>query len=683
MVRICDHPIRRTRCVAARVVTLCTDSCAVGVPGEILKQHVLAVTTKRIAVLLASMLLVLTGVQLNAAEATHAAEPALTAQLLPTAKNPRSVDELFNDYVQSVEPAALEELQAIMLTKKGFIIRTGALSSVPRAIPRMATLDVQPRSKLTPEQFATQYSNVSLRAANGPAESTAAREVLGGMGYGSELAPDIFGVCSVGFAGFNASGAPAAISAGHCTEDGKIKSVRLEKPSSGQEYGGLGAVLGHFGFSQFGGRNNAATTLRGNYVLGNLGTDVSVINRLNPGYKTQPYLTGWANGKAESRGPKITGISQAKLGAKVCKSGRTTGYTCGTVDEVGIFVVGGFKNTSKDIRAIRGFGMKNRNFQLAYEGDSGGGVISGSNAVGITSAIADDDGGRAYFADITRALKATPGYSIKLALNKPKFITTAPASGREFGTRINGSLANAPAGTIVRVSTGGKTIANAKVDKGKFSFKTPSKAGNQSFNLQGINGFNKSSTATKSYKLVVPRPKITSLSKTPSGTKSPQIISGTGIPKATVTLTRAGKPKATASVSPKGIWSIKPKGSWAYGTTTVSATQKIGKNSSPVAKATFKLIPKAPKITTPKANAKFAYSKAPRTISGSGVNGATIKVSAGKNTIKAKVVGGKWKAKLPVRLGAGTHRITATQTIAKTTSAQTRRSITVAKPVRR
>lgn len=646
-------------------------------------QHVLPVTAKRIAVLLASMLLVLAGVQLNAAEATQAAEPTMTTQLQRSAKNPQTVDELFNEYVQRVQPAALEQLQAIMLTKNGFIIRTGALSSVPRAIPRMATMEVQRSSKLTPEQFATQYSNVSLRAANGPAESTAAHEVLGGMGYGSEFAPDVFGVCSVGFAGFNASGAPAAISAGHCTQDGKIKSVRLEKPSAGPEYGGLGAVLGQFGFSQFGGRNNAATTLRGDYVIGNLGTDVSVINQLNPGYKTQPYLTGWANGKAESRGPKLTGISQAKLGVKVCKSGRTTGYTCGTVDEVGIFVVGGFKNTSGDIRAIHGFGMKNRNFQLAYEGDSGGGAISGASAVGITSAIADDDGGRAYFADITRALKATPGYSIKLALNTPKFTTTAPASGREFGTRIHGTLANAPAGTTVRVSSAGKTIANAKVDKGKFSFKTPAKAGKQTFSIQGINGFNKSSTATKSYKLVVPRPKITSLTKTPSGTKAPQIISGTGIPKATVTLTRAGKAKATANVSAKGTWSIKPKGSWAYGTTNVSATQKIGKDTSPVAKATFKLIPKAPKITTPKANAKFAYSKAPRSISGTGINGATIKVSAGKNTIKAKVVGSKWKAKLPVRLAAGTQRITATQTIAKTTSAPTHRSITVAKPVRR
>ena len=646
-------------------------------------RHVLPATTKRIAALLASMLLVVVGVQLNTADAAHGAEPAVTARLLPTAKNPQTVDELFKDYVQSVEPAALEQLQAIMLTTNGFIIRTGALSLGPRGIPRMASKEIRPNSKLTPEQFAHQYSNVSLRAANGPAESTAANEVLGGMGYGSELAPDIFGVCSVGFAGFNASGAPAAISAGHCTQDGKIKSVRVEKSSSSQEYGGLGAVLGQFGFSQFGGRNNAATTLSGNYVLGNLGTDVSVINHLNPGFTTQPYLSGWANGKAESRGPKITGITKATLGSKVCKSGRTTGYTCGTVDEVGIFVVGGFKNTARDIRAVHGFGMKNRNFRIADEGDSGGGAITGSSAVGITSAIADDDGGRAYFADLTRALKATGGYSIKLALNAPKFTTAAPAAGYEYGTRINGTVSNAPAGTTVRVSNGGKTIANAKVEGGKFSFKTPAKTGTQIFSLQAINGFNKSSTATKSYKLVVPRPKITSLSKTPSGTAAPQLISGTGIPKATVKLTRAGKPQATAIVSAKGTWSIKPQGSWGYGTTTLSATQKIGKDTSPVAKATFKLIPKAPTISTPKANAKFAYSKAPRTIGGTGIKGATVKISIGKSTVNTKVVGNKWKAKLPVRLGAGVHRITATQTIAKTTSASTKRSITVAKPVRR
>lgn len=594
-------------------------------------------------------------------------------------RNPANVDELFNEYVSSVEPGTLGKLQAIMQTADGFIIQTGGGAGSGPARP--AALSLEPGRKQTPEQFVARYPKVALRQALGPAETIAATDVLGGMGYGTETRPGIFALCSLGFSAFNPAGAPAAISAGHCTQDGRIRTVSVEKPSTTDGFGGLGPMLGQFGFSQFGGPRNAPTKALGNLLVGNIGTDVSVIDRLNPALRPLPAVTGWKGGNPHSGEVKVTGISRATLGTKVCKSGRTTGFTCGIVDEVGIFVVGGFKNTAADIRAVRGFGMANPGFSKAYEGDSGGAVMAGTKAVGITSAISNDDRGRAYFADIGPALKVTGGYSLRLFLPAPKLKLAPGTAAVPAGSRIHGTVAGAPAGTNVQVLAAGKKIATATVTHGAFSFRAPAVAGAFKFSLQAVNGYSKSSLAPGNYTLVLPPPKVTAPAKGSASTRAPGRITGTGVPGATVSLTGAVTGKGT--VTAKGTWSIKAAGSWKYGKNSFTAMQKQGKHASAGTKSTFTLVPAAPSISSPVSGRKYPYAKAPRTVSGRGISGATLKVTVGKATRSTTVVKGRWSVKIPAPLKPGSHVVTAIQIAGNTASSPAKSTFGVAKEPKR
>lgn len=545
---------------------------------------------RRAAAMAAALALALGGVQ--------GAGPALAAEGQPAdaspaaAPAPTTVEELYRRYVETVDPAEVARLQAVMQRADGFVIRTGSAADGGPARP--ATLSVAPHRKISPAQFAARYPDVSIRHARGPARTSAGTSMQGGMGYGSETAPGRFAVCSLGFSAFNAAGAPAAISAGHCTQDGAISTVRVEKRRASEGFAGLGAVLGTFGFSRFGGPGNSAVRTGSVGLTGSIGTDVSVLDRINPALTSLPSVTTWKNGSPQAAGPRITGVARARIGDKVCKSGRTTGWTCGTVDEVGIFVVGGFRKRAGDLRAVRGFGMANPYFSKADEGDSGGAAVAGNRAVGITSAISYDDRGRAYFADLQRALDATPGYSLRISLNSPKLVPPAPKAVIDAGSRIHGSIAGAPAGTRIKVISGGKTIATVTPKNGKFSFTAPAAAGGFTFGVRAVNGYSSSGTGKGTYTLVVPRPVIGSPGSGRTIATPVTRISGTGLPGAGITL--GGNARGTTVVAADGRWTIAipalPRGKL-----KVTAVQHLGKASSAPASASFTVGPPAARGT--------------------------------------------------------------------------------------
>ncbi|MHA7244856.1 hypothetical protein ACX80R_16945, partial [Paeniglutamicibacter antarcticus] len=425
---------------------------------------------------------------------------------------PKNVDELLKAYAASVEPKAVSQLQAVMKTTGNkFVIRTGGAAKVEsRGAKASAT---STGDKLTPQQFAEQFTTVTIEKAEGPAKSAAANDVLGGMGYGAPTGGGNYSVCSIGFTGFNKSGADAAISAGHCAKDGGITDVMLLEHDAPNDFVGPGEDLGTFGFSQFGGPNNSPVTgLKTAPTvndLGNVGTDISVVDDINKDLDLKALVTQWKTGADEREsGTNVTGVAPAVIGANICKSGRTTGWTCGDVDEVGIFIVGGtdIENDPDDVRGVRGFGIANPivdgEYTKAFQGDSGGSAIAGGNAVGVTSAISDTKGGRAYFTDIEDGLDHTEGYSIALFLNAPA--VTSPSNGAEVDAEatISGTVADAPSGSKVKVVAGGKTQTVA-VEADKFSFKAPATAGKYDFTLQTINGFNKSSITKGSVVVVV------------------------------------------------------------------------------------------------------------------------------------------------------------------------------------
>ncbi|OIH83801.1 hypothetical protein BLJ79_13945 [Arthrobacter sp. UCD-GKA] len=697
---------------------------------------------------------------------------------------PKNVDALLDAYVASVEPKALADLQAVMKTGDGsYVIRTGGLAQVEKSTvaPSPTPSTLRFTEKMTPEEFAAQYPSVKLKAAEGPAKPAEANDVLGGMGYGAETSPGSFAVCSLGFNGFNVSGDDAVISAGHCTHDGDYSDVNILEHSAPGAFDGKGAALGTFGFSQFGGPGDSPVTglVPGATEddLGNVGTDISVVDNINKDLNLKAMVADWKSAEVRDSGTKVTGVASAVIGADICKSGRTTGWTCAKVKEAGIFLVGGFRSPGpEDARGVRGFVISNPivdgKYTKAFEGDSGGSAISGGTAVGVTSAISPSDGGIAYFTDIQDGLKHAKGYSIAMFLNAPAIATPANGSNVSAGETLNGTVASAPSGSTVKVVSGGKEIAKAKVANGKFSFKAPAKFGKFDFTLQTINGFNESETTAGSFNVVIGAPAITTPKNDATLNAPVSTISGAGVVGATVTLT--GDATGTATVAADGTWSVKltealsygeysisatqardgqtskavtsafkiqldapaittpangktyteaqkviagtgvagaevkltlpdaeqasaaatqlvtvgNDGKWSftleddaalsYGSHSVTAVQSVGETTSAAAKSSFKVVPVAPTIESPEDGEKFAFDKAPKAISGFGINGATIKVTIGDTELTATVANDVWTVLVPADLKSGDHKVTAVQVIDEVASASASISFTLA-----
>ncbi|KAA0975805.1 trypsin-like serine protease [Paeniglutamicibacter gangotriensis] len=406
--------------------------------------------------------------------------------------NPANVDALLDAYVESVDPKAVAQLQAVMKDSSGsFIIRTGgdARTESKSSSPSSKASSLRVGGKMTPNEFVDQFTEVSIEVADGPAKKAAANDVLGGMVYGVQTSPGNYSVCSIGFNGFNAAGDDAAISAGHCSKDGSVKDVKILEHSAPEVFDGEGPDLGTFGFSQFGGPGNSPVTGLDDAQtiddLGNVGTDIAVIDRINKDLDLKALVSDWKTPDIRDSSVKVAGVASAVIGSNVCKSGRTTGWTCGKIDEVGIFLVGGGIGPD-DGRGVHGFTMPNAGYKKANEGDSGGSVISGGTAVGVTSAIAevpvtDDEGnvvrdesdevvtvGRAYFTDIKDGLKHTDGYSIAVFLNAPAVATPAQGSDIAAGQTLNGTFSGAPSGSTVKIKSAGPKDISAKVANGKF-----------------------------------------------------------------------------------------------------------------------------------------------------------------------------------------------------------------------
>ncbi|WP_394366981.1 hypothetical protein [Paeniglutamicibacter gangotriensis] len=103
-----------------------------------------------------------------------------------------------------------------------------------------------------------------------------------------------------------------------------------------------------------------------------------------------------------------------------------------------------------------------------------------------------------------------------------------------------------------------------------------------------------------------------------------------------------------------------------YGEYSVSATQAKDGQNSKAAKSSFKIQLAAPAITTPADGNTFTGVQSE--IAGTGVAGATVKLS-GSVTENVKVgADGKWSVVLDEALSYGSHSITAVQTSGETTS---------------
>ncbi|KOV80851.1 alpha-lytic protease prodomain-containing protein [Nocardia sp. NRRL S-836] len=119
----------------------------------------------------------------------------------------------------------------------------------------------------------------------------------------------------------------------------------------------------------------------------------------------------------------VAGSQEAPVGASVCRSGSTTGWHCGTIQQ---------KNASVTYAEGTITGLTRTN-ACAEPGDSGGSWLTGDQAQGVTSGGSGDcrSGGTIYFQPVTEILQA---YGLRLVTSgspttQPTTTTTTPPGG--------------------------------------------------------------------------------------------------------------------------------------------------------------------------------------------------------------------------------------------------------------
>jgi streptogrisin C len=145
---------------------------------------------------------------------------------------------------------------------------------------------------------------------------------------------------------------------------------------------------GRTGASTSGANRVAQGTFQGSVFPGRDMAWVAV----NSSWTATPYVSG-----AGGQNVQVTGSTQAPVGASVCRSGSTTGWHCGTVQQ---------HNTSVTYPEGTISGVT-RTTVCAEPGDSGGSYISGSQAQGVTSGGSGDcrSGGTTFFQPINPLLQ--------------------------------------------------------------------------------------------------------------------------------------------------------------------------------------------------------------------------------------------------------------------------------------
>ncbi|APU17935.1 MULTISPECIES: S1 family peptidase [Actinoalloteichus] len=191
-------------------------------------------------------------------------------------------------------------------------------------------------------------------------------EINAGDGYftGNQAEDQLLGICSFGFPAYNAAGSPLYLTAGHCYGDEDYSVAYRETP--GQEPTLPLERLGDFDVVSFGENN----------------TDFATINVT--GDTIAPAVNTW-----DGSTTTLTGVVAPIEGMEVCKSGRTTQYTCGEITHAAT-TWEGVNDGNGNLVDIDGF----EHSACTEGGDSGGAIVAGSLAVGITSAAAGNaDGG--------------------------------------------------------------------------------------------------------------------------------------------------------------------------------------------------------------------------------------------------------------------------------------------------
>ena len=176
-------------------------------------------------------------------------------------------------------------------------------------------------------------------------------DLKGGLGYLRNPGDGYLYACSIGFTVTQGS-TPGYVSAGHCGDANEPVYLELTPQWT------LGPRIGTFAASNF---PNPGQT----------GNDYSWI-RVDAGHTLSPIVYGWGKGDVTVRGG-----TEAAVGAAICRSGRTSGWRCGTIEA---------KNQTVNYSSGETILNLTRTTACSEGGDSGGSFITGpGQAQGVLS----------------------------------------------------------------------------------------------------------------------------------------------------------------------------------------------------------------------------------------------------------------------------------------------------------
>jgi len=520
--------------------------------------------------------------------------------------------------------------------------------------------------------------DVQVVTIGAPLEAYSSDEVVGGAGY-AWVTPAgnnqvTVSSCSIGFAAWNAESEPVALSAGHCTDDGAASELYLTDPSGQPAHTGntnnpgdpsKWLPLGNFGFSQYGGTGNTASSNGDENA-----TDISVIEGIDAGLTLLPEVIKWgadaaSNDDLAADTVKVKTAGGDPVVGAIQKSGRTTGLTEGQFRASDL--VDGWAQVSG--RWVRGFSSN----VPTDHGDSGGAVMQltdeGANALGVVSGgVSPDENDGQYYtwtSSLKHALPHLPGTEVALDIDAPTVASPAPNAAVPGGssiviaapsnaTQIKAALQPIDSNSLSAHAATDQTLA---VTNGQATVAAPATPGDYEYTLVAVNGKSSSASTTFKFSVTLAAPTITTVDQAnPSVT-----VQGTGLPGAIVTVT--GDVTGTATVAADGTWSL-PATDLAIGSYKVSASQAYNGFTSPTANGSITVRPATPAITSIDPDTTFPVDQGPASLSGTGTAGATVTVLAGGKAYTATVdAQGKWSVKFDAALASGEYTLSATQTI--------------------
>ncbi|WP_368498417.1 cell wall-binding repeat-containing protein [Herbiconiux sp. A18JL235] len=264
-------------------------------------------------------------------------------------------------------------------------------------------------------------------------------DLVGGQGYYFTDGSGRGYGCSTAFNGLDRSGGGEQfVTAGHCQGaggNGRIDQIVENRPNDPD--GRLGSRLGQ--------------QVAGSYRFGNEfdGGLVSTASGWNARGFVGTWNSGANNGAVTAGTPQLVrDYGDAVTGQTVCKSGRTTGWTCGKVAAVDQLV--GVDDVQVNADIVRGL--------CSDHGDSGGAVVSGAYAMGLISGgttdacsggitavfpmIGGSENGQPYGSIVTLATNwwlkvAAPGPAVNTVVGPNGLVTgTLPGGTGNYAVRI-------------------------------------------------------------------------------------------------------------------------------------------------------------------------------------------------------------------------------------------------------